>query len=574
MSKIWRRDKGERGAILVMSTVGVVLAVVAAALAVDLGTLAQERRRDQKVADLAALDAIRHPVGEWNARANESAARNGFPSGPGYSVTAVEGIKNASGACEASPGLGKVCVTVISPHKNNFVPGNATIVARAVAGPKAEAGFKMGSSLASASIDDATNLPILNRVFGRFLAGPTGQANVLSYKGLADVGMTWGQLQSQLGFGTLNELMNANLTMGQLLTATGTILNNQGTAAAISAYNDIVRLQSTTTSTATFKLGEMLTVAQGSEDKAAAGTVNVFELITGSAELANKNTFIDAGAFVDIPVNLGPLGNHTLSTKLGLKVIEGPKWYYGPVNGTVIKTSQMEVTLTPHLDIDFTAPLYNILSLLSIIGNSNLQIVGDFPIKFTAAGALGTLEAIRCSNPNQGITVGVTSLPITTTASGNLSIALSTVLNILTGDIKVNVNIDEETSAQNIPGGPYHPEFAWSSDFTPPDPDGQTMPGAPVGVTLNQGNVTTTVGAAGLTELVGLLTGRLRLDGSGSVEAAILDPILNRVMNEVVAKYLTTPVLKALGVAVGPVDVWAPAEWFDPASCGQPGLLG
>ncbi|MGH9265801.1 MAG: pilus assembly protein TadG-related protein, partial [Acidimicrobiales bacterium] len=51
------RKKDERGAILVLSTVGLVLALIAGGLAVDLGFMAHEARDNQKVADLAALDA-------------------------------------------------------------------------------------------------------------------------------------------------------------------------------------------------------------------------------------------------------------------------------------------------------------------------------------------------------------------------------------------------------------------------------------------------------------------------------------------------------------------------------------
>ena len=62
MSWMWkrlRRQADERGAILVVAVAGVVLATIAAALAVDLGRQAAEKRTDQKVADLAALDGAR-----------------------------------------------------------------------------------------------------------------------------------------------------------------------------------------------------------------------------------------------------------------------------------------------------------------------------------------------------------------------------------------------------------------------------------------------------------------------------------------------------------------------------------
>ncbi len=578
MSKIWRRmarRDDERGAILVLATVGVVLAVIATALAVDVGTLAQEKRRAQKVADLAALDAVRDVPANYQTRAIESAARNGLPTSAGYSVVAVEGTKSG-GVCVASAGVGQACVTVTAPHKNNFLAGNQVVKARAVAGPVAQAGFWMGSSLLSASLDDATeNLPLLNRVFGRWLGGLTGQANVLSYKGLADASVNLGQLKTALGFGTPNELFNTNITMGQLLHATGVVLNNQGTVAALAAYNDVVRLESITTSTAQFKLGDYLKVAQGYENKALDTNFNVFDLITGGASVANKNNLIDAGTVIHLPIDfLAPIADVTNDTTLKLKVIEGPKHYFGPAGGSV-STSQMEVTLGTHVDIasNLTAPLFNVLAPLVQIGTEGLHMTADVSAKFTAAGATGTLLAIRCTNPNQGITVRVNSQPIATHVDGSLAIADSTITNILLGNTKVSGTFVGDAST--IAGGPYDLAFAYPNEYAPTLPGGKSTPGTPAGITLNQATVSTAAGAGLLTTVLGILTGTLKLEGTGSVEAAVINPILNPIITAI-ANHLTTPALKALGVSIGPVDVWAsiPDGDFDPAACGQPGLLG
>ena len=69
----------EKGAILVLAAVGLVVAMIAAGLAVDIGRLASFARTDQKVADLAALDAVRVLPTNPTAAAAASAARNGFP---------------------------------------------------------------------------------------------------------------------------------------------------------------------------------------------------------------------------------------------------------------------------------------------------------------------------------------------------------------------------------------------------------------------------------------------------------------------------------------------------------------
>ena len=81
-----RTGDDEKGAILVLSIVGVVLAMIFSAMAVDLGFTAQEARRNQKVADLAALDAVRDLVNHQMVASTSANTRNQFPSTGGYTV--------------------------------------------------------------------------------------------------------------------------------------------------------------------------------------------------------------------------------------------------------------------------------------------------------------------------------------------------------------------------------------------------------------------------------------------------------------------------------------------------------
>ena len=565
MSKVWRR-RDERGAILVMSTVGFVLAIIASALAVDLGRIAQERRRDQKVADLAALDAVRE-LGSGDAAiqaaAQASATRNELPAGA--TVTAFEGTLDSSG-CVQQAGTGQVCVTISTTIDNQFRPGDRNVIARALAEKQESAGFTIGSSLASASLD--TELPILNGVFNELL-DTSGTVNLVSWQGIANSTITLRQLQTAMSVGTLDELLTTNITAGQLLSATATALNNQGTVASIDAATKLASLAAAAQNTTQFQLGDYITVAQGYEDKALDGAIDVMQLITAGAQLANKNSFIDAGSVITLPVNFPSLGTSgSFSTKLGLKVIEGPQLYVGPVGGSV-DTAQVELTLTPRIDVNFTSPLYNILSLLSAIGTANLRLYGDMPITFKAAGATGTLEEVRCISPNQGITVGVVTRPITTDVEGNLDVYLQTA-GLLPANVKVDLSV-QPTEVSTTPGGPFDLNFQWASEFTPPDLDGKQTPGAPAGITMTNTDVQASIGAAGLTQVLGLLTGTLKLD---VVTSNVVGPILNPIFNAV-ANRLTTPALKALGLSIGPVDVHALAEFFDPsANCGTPVLVG
>ena len=83
-----RKQRDERASVLTLSAVGMVLAMVTASLAIDLGSLSQLSREMQKVADHAALDAVRSLPDDPTPAAEASAARNGFDGAkPGAKLT-------------------------------------------------------------------------------------------------------------------------------------------------------------------------------------------------------------------------------------------------------------------------------------------------------------------------------------------------------------------------------------------------------------------------------------------------------------------------------------------------------
>lgn len=557
MSRVWKR-RDERGAILVMSTVGFVLAIIASALAVDLGRIAQERRRDQKVADLAALDAVRE-LGNGDAAiqtaAQASAVRNELPDGA--TVTAFEGTLT-DGECIQQGGTGQVCVTISSTIDNSFRPGSRNVLARALAEKQEGAAFTIGSSVASASLD--TQLPILNGVFNRLLQ-TSGTVNLVSWQGVADANVKVRDLQTALGFGTLDELLTSDITAGQLLQATATALNNQGTVAALEAATRIASLAAVAQNTTRFKLGEYINVAQGYENKALDGSVDVLQLITAGAQLANKNNFVDAGSVMTVP---NPLGGPVLTMSLGLKVIEGPKIYIGPEGGPVpaLRTAQVEVTLTPHIDVNFDAPLINLLGI--VLGQSPLRLVGDLPVKFSAGEALGTLTDVRCTG-TPGITVSVDRSAVTTSTWANLRVTSQGVVDTL-ANVRADVRVGSSASPVTATAANPPPDtlvFSYPNEFTQPDPDGKSTGGAAPSLSVSPANVSTTVGVLGLPLNLSI----------GSVANAVINPILVPLISQVISR-ATGPALKALGISIGPVDVTAPAEYFDPAACGTPTLVG
>ena len=89
---------------LVLVAGGMVLFMVCAALAVDLGVLAHQIRVDQKVADLAALDAVRVLPTDPTTAAQQSALRNSFPENPGDALSVMWGpSRTGPWSSDASP---------------------------------------------------------------------------------------------------------------------------------------------------------------------------------------------------------------------------------------------------------------------------------------------------------------------------------------------------------------------------------------------------------------------------------------------------------------------------------------
>jgi uncharacterized membrane protein len=524
-----RRARDEKGAVLVMAALGLVVAMVAAALAIDIGSLAQDARQDQKVADLAALDAIRGTTATFTTLAQTSAARNSFPTGTGYSVTAIEGGKLGN-ACQSLPGSGSVCVTVTSPYKNKFpfVGGRTSVTRTAVASNTAYGGFMIGSSLATF---DTSRSAILDRVLGGMLRGTNLNISAVSWSGLAGGNVTLEALRFQLASmgvsaGTVSQMLAANITAAQLMQATAQALALQGPTAATSltALNAL-RAQITATTLTTFTLGDLMHVSQGADNAALASQLNVFQLVTGAAEVANGSHLIDVS---DIGITVGSV----LSTKVSLQVISPPQFYFGPVGGSVT-TAQIGLTVTPKLNLP-----------VSVAGLTSVTVTNDLPVHITGAGAVGTLTAAGCgASPGITVTVDPTAFGGSATASLNARVGL---LGIPIADVTIpTTNVVPSTN-----GGAANLTFNYPSEFPPP-----------AGTTTSKHTGSQPIGLSTLTQItagtptVQLLTlTPLPIPVATLVTAvtAALAPVLANVDNLVM-----TPLLQALGLDIGSADVTA-----------------
>ena len=548
----------QRGVVLLLAVPGMVMAVAAMALSVDIGRQVLERRDDQKIADLASLDAVRD-IANAQTAAEASAERNGFDlSEAGAVLLAERGSVDANRVFSLDPAGDSVRVTITSVVDYIFMPGTKTVSAKAVArlplpattttsttGPTTtttappafvpSAGFTLGSNLASI---DTTKAPMLNRVLGAWLKGAAsggGTADVVGWQGLLSSNVTLEALRGHLElldagiqFGTVDQMLNADITLTKLAQATAAALSAGGDSNA-SLYAGPAGIIAQSTNTTTFKLGRMIQVAAGSEAAALATRFNAFHLLTGSAMIANGTNTVSVP---DIGITIPGLG----TTSLSVKVIEGQKTYIGPTGGTV-STSQVELGITPVLNRPLT-----------VAGLVGARLTGSFPMAVSAAGASGTLTTIDCAAPGAGIDVSVNLEPWATTTSTTLGVSavvLGSTVPLFTANTTGGVALTDPSPATLA--------FAYAGDFTPAA-TGQRVGASPLSLeTVSSYNATVT--ALGLTPipagLVAAITGDLKL------VAGLLD---TNVM---------TALHRTLGISVGAADVAALKDAYD-TGCAAP----
>lgn len=564
-----RAQRDEQGVVLILAAVGVLLALVASALAVDLGRQALEKKDDQRVADLAALDSAREleplvlsvpgvsvstVLANVQSAAEASARRNGFdPDAAGNTLTAVAGhVDNQNVFTPGGPTYNAVRVVAGSNLDYVFAPGGKDLVAKALArlapntgpgstfpgsppqpgsgipgGGDARGGFMLGSALASADFD-AVSAPVLNRVFGQMIGG---NADVLSWKGLGEAKVTMAALRQELGnlgvdVGTPEKMLAANLTLNKLFAATANALDQQGTSdatAAAALFRGSAGIIAQSTNTTTFQLAKIMRFEQGNGSSVAAANMKVRNLVVAAAEAANGSNVIsvpDSG--ITIP--------NVSKTALSLQIIEPQKYVFGPV-GTSDRTGQVKLTLTPTLnDTGLTIPLIPVP-----------KITGAFPFTLTSAGATGTIADLACAAP-EGMGVGVDTEPLTGAGSGTLRVTATLPL---VGNVNL-VDVPTVGTMPTIAGKHTDLGFNYNTEFFP------TWSGS-------KRAGTTPINLAGVNYSVNGTPTILTPLPAGAKLVDVSNAVLNRINThlQAVETKIVTPLVRSLGLTLGVADVTA-----------------
>jgi len=283
-----------------------------------------------------------------------------------------------------------------------------------------------------------------------------------------------------------------------------------GTSTATTEINDLIAAN--ISSTATIKLNQLVNVATPSDSAVLAGTVNVYQVVTGSAELMNGSNF----AAISTGLSLGNYGTADVSVKL----ISPAQIGIGPV-GTTAENAQGVVKLVLHVKTSV------LTALLPTLGTPV-----DVTLTYNVGEAKGTLTSIVCgSTPSIGVSVNTSSVSVTGAATAPLS---------------GTITVSPSTIAAS---GPTALSFNYPSEFTP--------------VSKRAPNATNSITSSSIT-----------FGGSGSLLTTVVNAVTNPV-GTVVSTVLTntvsaaiTPVLKGLGIDVGAADVSALGIFPDPSSCG------
>lgn len=563
----------QRGAISVMAAVGIGVMISAALLMVDLGSLFYTQKHLQSVADNAALSAANNP-GNAQDIAVDTAAKNDFTVGGGNVLTATPGKYDDSNPDDTTPGVhyegtfdptaaeddwNAVQVTVTTQQPYFFMVGSREITATATAVREDIAGFSIGSGLLSLDTDRSALLgPLLGQLLHTHVA-----VDAVSYNGLANVNVTLLDLiKAEGNVGTVKELLDLKLTLADIMVLTAKALGQDHVA----QVNLLNALALDITNDEKITLGDVLKVDLANGTVAAGAEINVRDLITVAAEVANGKHFLE----LPVGVNLSDpkTGKGLVKLNLGLTLIEPPSIAIGPpgrdasgVCRTRAHTAQARVKLELAL-LDVLEPLVGI----------------HVPLYIELARADGCLESIECQMPredsdvNISATAGLASIyignvnadamtntedPATVTPATLLSILKISLLGIdLSTEIIARVHIDVGSQTEYL------------KDYNPYD-DARRTRRIPDnfdvgldGISKSLSNQMAKPDGEETVLIVKLLGIPLNLSGILDLLMPVLDPVF-KLLDAVLA-----PILSLLGLQLGYADV---TNFY--LNCGVPRLV-
>ncbi|WP_442499183.1 pilus assembly protein TadG-related protein [Methylobacter sp. sgz302048] len=388
----------QRGAIGILGASVLLLSVLFTALAVDTGRLMLEQRRLQKIADMAALDGARALSCSGDTAVNAAVSQSAELNNHTGDILDVElgdtltqgGVRVFS--APKDPDLPEA-VRVIAGDTNvaaSIVAGGwfgnkVNLQATAVAGAPTVGTLSVGSYLARLNTDDSILGPVLDG-----LLGTSGKLDLVSYKGLADVNVTLLDLiNAQAEVGTVDKLLDSEISMQDFVLLAAEALSNQKEPPTV-AIDLLETIAAELDADLLLHLGDLLNLDLPADQAALETQLNVLDLISLGAEVANKDHAVE----VRLPISIPGIATATLTTY----IVEPPKIAIGPAG----RGADGEWITRAHT-AQVNAELH--LSLLDLL---NLGATGliNLDLAINGAHARAGFESFNCTENGRNAVVG------------------------------------------------------------------------------------------------------------------------------------------------------------------------
>lgn len=417
----------QRGAIGLMGALTLGIALLFLLLVVDSGRLYLEKRKLQRVADTAALEAVSRggkcsgPNNNAAQLATQSALRNNF------SVDANRILVVACGTLSTGADFMRVfnadpakadAIRVVATHRvatsiahallslfsaqpiNLTTLLSATAVAAAPAPPVAS--LTVRSTLLTV---DSTQSAALNGLIGGLLGGKL-QIDALGWKGLLNTDISLLSYLDALAVrlnvsaGNYEQLLKTDATLGQLIQAAIDVLKLGGDAVKV-VINNLESIKLIAPGTQILHLGDLIKVQNGTDKSALDVNLQLFNLIQGFVQLSNKASAVA----VELPVDVLGLLNITVKTRViepaQISAIGNPQLIdTQPIS---VRTAQVRTWISVKLPvIDGLNKVIDVVTGLVglLLGSSLDPNVGThIDIALEAASGSSYVTGFRCNGP-------------------------------------------------------------------------------------------------------------------------------------------------------------------------------
>ncbi len=420
------RPRDERGATFILVAICMVLLLWGGAFGVDLGLSVVGTRQTQAIADTSALDMARYlNIADNSATYNTQQKATTYlnsklpyadtDNGSSATLTYTPGVWKSGTFYPYGTGLdgtssycyyfnppwaypcNAVEVTAAESVPQIFLGDKASVSRTSIAAVTPEAGFSVGSFMASVDSQQST---VLNAILG--LLGSTPTVTAVGYEGLANTDVSINQLVAASGgLLTTSNVLTTSLTGAQWLAIWSDAVANQVALLNCGASPTPLPCEASTglsaldfSASTSDQLCQLVSINGSTcgttlSTAALATSLNVLQMLTTEAELANNNNALDLGT------SLGITG--VTDAKLTLDLTQIPQVALGPVT-TTAETAQVSS------DLQLTDP----------------GLGGVFNIPLSAVDGTATLETLTCAN--NSLTKAAIQSAITT-ATGSVTLA-------------------------------------------------------------------------------------------------------------------------------------------------------